>query len=62
MECVLEVMEQPAERVKFRTEVKSFLLWNSVSYEKSKNTAPGRNALTRFTGIAASIGSYFWVR
>ena len=24
VECVLEVMEQPAERVKFRTEVKSF--------------------------------------
>ena len=23
MECVLEVMEQPAERVKFRTEVKT---------------------------------------
>ena len=25
MECVLEVMEQPAERVKFRTEVKRYL-------------------------------------
>ena len=30
MECLLEVMEQPAERVKFRTEVESNLKLKSI--------------------------------
>ena len=62
VECVLEVMEQPAERVKFRTEVK-----RKFSEEKShKIKATIRVNIvkiqTRFMVIVASSVSYFWAR
>ena len=62
VECVLEVMEQPAERVKFRTEVK-----RKFSEEKNhKIKATIRVNIvkiqTRFMVIVASSVSYFWAR
>ena len=61
VECVLEVMEQPAERGKFRTEVK-----RKFSEEKHKIKVSIRVNIvkiqTRFMVIVASSASYFWAR
>ena len=56
MECMLEIMEQPAERVKFRTEVR--ITFCETLFRKKIH----RIVQTRFTGIDASNGNYFWVR
>ena len=62
VECVLEVMEQPAERVKFRTEVK-----RKFSEEKSHKIkviirVNVVKTQTRSMVIVASSVSYFWAR
>ena len=62
VECVLEVMEQPAERVKFRTEVKRKFSEGKKHKIKATIRVNIVKIQTRFMVIVASSGSYFWAR
>ena len=59
MECLLEVMEQPAERVKFRTEVKGIFSKLKILILKIQFGNSLKHLKIRYMDIVASSESYF---